>query len=118
MNNNEKFAEYVIETLVKRFKIRDYTSAIEVKDYAFPVLWDLQRMLKEKSKTILENSVDEIKATLEEYEGTVEEVEAEEKAFNVELISQLDEITANRVYENSLEVQNCLKDIVPNHHFI
>ena len=109
MNNNEKFAEYVIETLVKRFKIRDYTSAIEVKDYAFPsVLWDLRRMLKEKSKTILENSVDEIKATLEEYEGTVEEVEAEEKAFNVELISQLDEITANRVYENSLEVQNPL----------
>ena len=51
-------------------------------------------MLKEKSKPILENSVDEIKATLEEYEGTVEEVEAEEKAFNVELISQLDEITA------------------------
>ena len=95
VNNNKKFAEYVIEMLVKRFKTRDYTRAIEVKDYAFPsALRDLQSVLKEKSKPILENSVDEIKAALEEYEGTVEDVEVEEKAFNVELISQLDEITA------------------------
>ena len=32
VNNNKKFAEYVIETLVKRFKTRDYTRAIEVKE--------------------------------------------------------------------------------------
>ena len=74
VNDNKKFAEYVIETLVKKFKTRDYTRAIVVKDYAFPsVLWDLRAVLKEKSKPILEDRVDEIKAGLEEYEGVIEE---------------------------------------------
>ncbi len=95
VDNNKKFAEYVIQTLVKKFKTCDYTRAIKVKDYAYPtILFHLNRVLKEKSKPILENAVDEINAALEEYEGRVEDVEAEEKAFNDELISQLDDITS------------------------
>ena len=88
VNNNKKFAEYIIKTLVKKFKTRNYTRAIFVKDYAFPsVLWDLKRVLKKKSKPILEDSVEEIKVVLEEYEGIVENVETKEKEFDGELTS-------------------------------
>ena len=49
VNDNKKFAEYVIQSLVKKFKKRNYTRAILVKDYAFPsVLWDLRAGVKEK----------------------------------------------------------------------
>jgi 5S rRNA maturation endonuclease (ribonuclease M5) len=94
VNDNKKFAEYIIKTLVKRFKTRDYTRAIGVKDYAYPsVLDDLTRILREKSKSVVENRVEEIEAALEEYEGVVENVDTEEEAFDDELTNQVDEIT-------------------------
>ena len=52
VNDNKKFAEYIIETLVKKFETRNYNRATVVEDYAYPsVLWKLMAVLNRKEQT-------------------------------------------------------------------
>lgn len=89
VNDNEKFWQYILDSLRAKFPTRDYNRAVDIPEYVMPtVLTTLNEMVKKIGVRLTQTKRNEMKEGYTKYEGFLDDM-SEEDESNAEILKTI-----------------------------